>query len=204
MTKRLLDLVLIALTITKSFSQTVDTKSICDKVVEIDTTEYKSNFIKSDLLKSTNRFVKTDGKLTIRTKDSVYTFTDNNEHGDYDPLFKIAGEDVNRNWIWIEEQDLHTVKYFLINVKTSRIDTLIGPPKIFGNKIICLEEEYTDGPRNVEIYRIKNDKIVLIKNFRLSPCDKLCCVRTIYLKGKTIFLADNWSKKYRAWKVRVF
>jgi hypothetical protein len=200
MTKRLLWILVISLTITKSFGQPVDSKNICERIVEIDTTEYRSNFVDNDLLKSTNRFVKTDGKLTIRTTGSVYTFIDNNEHGDYDPLFRVAGEDVNRNWIWIEEQDLHTVKYFLINVKTSHIDTLIGPPKIFGDKIVCLEEGYTDSPRHVEIYRIKTDKIVLIKSFRLSPCDQLCCVESIYLRGKTIFLSDNWKRR---WKARV-
>jgi hypothetical protein len=200
MTKRLLDLILIATTTIASFGQTFDSKKICDRIVEIDTTEFKSNFVKSDMALSTNSLFKTDGKLTIKTKDSAYTFIDNNG-GDYGPLYKIVSEDVDKNWIWIEEQDLHTARHFLINTKTSRIDTLIGPASIFGDKIVSLEDGYTDSPRIVEIYKIKNDKIVLLRKFPLKPC--LCCIRTIYLKGKTIFLADNWDKKYRAWKIRV-
>jgi hypothetical protein len=204
MTKKLLDLILIATTTIQSFSQTVDTKDICDKVIEIDTVEFNSNFIKSDSFQPTNRFVKADGKLIIRTKDSIYTFTTNNEHGDYNPLFKVVGEDTNKNWVWIEEQGLHSARYFIVNTKTSRVDTLVGPAKMFGDKLVSLEDGYTDSQRIVEIYKIKDDKISLIKKFSLEPCDKLCCVRTIYLKDKTIFLAANDFKEWRAWKIKVF
>jgi hypothetical protein len=186
----------------QSFCQTIDT-FICDKVVGIDTVEYKTNFIKSDLLHATKHFDKMDGKLTIKTKTRAYTFIDNFEHGDYNPLYKVAGEEIKKNWIWIEEQSLHTVRYFLINTETSRIDTLIGLPKIFGDKIVCLEEPYTDSPQTVEIYKIKNDKIIQLRKFKLNPCDKLCCVRTIYLNGKTIFIAANDYKQWTAWKAKV-
>jgi len=203
MTKRLLDLVLIILT-TQSFSQTFDTKDICDKVVKIDTVEFKSNFIKSDLLEPTKRFDKSNGKLTIQTTKTVYTFTDKYEHGDFVTTYKAVGEEVNRNWVWVEELGLHSARYFIVNIRTSHIDTLIGPSKMFGDKIVSLEDGYTDSPQFVEIYKIKDDRIIPLRKFRLNPCNKLCCVRTIYLKGKTIFLADNWNKKYRAWKAKVF
>jgi hypothetical protein len=183
--------------------QTFQTNGVCEKIIEIDTAEYKLNFVKSDLLQSITRVVRTDRKLTIQATSRDFTFTDYFDGEQPITTYKVVGEEAIRNWIWIEEIDLHSARYILINTKTAHIDTLIGPAKIFGNKVVSLEDAYTDSPRRVEIYQIKNDKLVALKKFSLKPCDKLCCVRDIYLKGKTIFLADNWGKEYRAWKAEV-
>ncbi|MFN8313581.1 MAG: hypothetical protein U0289_12275 [Cyclobacteriaceae bacterium] len=198
---------------TACFSQHAFNEEICNKLVEIDTTAYKTSQIKSDPILNTNRFVKINGKLTITTKDSVYTFVDiklrvgpsiPQYEEDYASLFRVIGDDVKRNWVWIEEQQLNTAKYYLINTKTSCIDTLIGSPRIFNHRIVCLEPEYTDSPTRVEIYKIRNNKILLERNFSLNPCDKICCVRILYLKGKTLYLGANDYKDWKAWKVKVF
>ena len=179
-------------------------KNVCNEVVEIDTTEFKSNFIAGDPIPPTKRYPKVNGTLTIQTGNSAYTFTDNDDHGDYDPRYIVVGEDTNKNWIWVLEQGLHTGRYLLINTKTSRIDTLVGTVRIQGDIIVSLQDDNTDSPRIVEIYKIKGDRIIPINKFSLQPCERLCCVRTIYLKGNIIYIAANDFKEWRAWKAEVF
>lgn len=202
MNSLLVSLSFILLATNYSFGQPA--QILCDRVIAIDTNEYKKNFLSDDPIQSTKRFEKINNKLTILTSKISYSFTDYFENGDFITKYKVVGEDSRRDWVWIEQQGLHSTHYYLINTKTSKIDTLVGPAKIFGDKIVSLEDGYTDSPRQVEIYKITDGKIDRLKRFRLEPCDKICCVRTVYLRDKEIFLSDNSGRKWRAWKAKVF
>lgn len=183
----------------QSYSQTIDLNNICNQIKEIDTNEFKVNFVKKEKLFRTTRYKKNNGKLIIKTLDTLIIFKDYYDNGDAIDTYSAVFEDTIKKWVWVEEKGLHTVTYFLINTKTSNIDTLIGPPQKYEDKIICLEDVYTDGTQFVQIYQIELDKLNLLRKFSLRKCG-LSTIERVYLNNKTLYIANSWGKR---WKVKV-
>jgi len=174
--------------------------SICKNLVVSDSVEFKKSFIKAKHLPSTKDFKKTKNSIKIALKDTTYIFKDQFEKDGYNSYsFKTVGFDSIRKWVLVRGQDEQTNLFYLINLSTSKIDTLIGEPKIYKSKIICLESGYTDSPWNVEIWSIQKDNIMKERIFSLAKCG-IHGVKQIYLFGNTLFIS-NYSDKF--WKARV-
>jgi len=84
-------------------------------------------------------------------------------------------------------QDYNQDYYYLINPKVNKIDTLVGCPLIFGDKILCQESEYTDGPDFIEIWNLEGNRIQLIDRFSLKPCGKYT-IDEMYIREDTLFV----------------
>ncbi|MBP1672767.1 MAG: hypothetical protein H6Q25_582 [Bacteroidetes bacterium] len=57
-----------------------------------------------------------------------------------------------------------------MKISFNKIDTLVGYPKIFGDRYLCEEGAYTDGTAFIEIWNIKNDIPYLVEKFSFIPC----------------------------------
>lgn len=141
----------------------------CNKIIRIDSNEWKKKFINGRKLAKTNKYKKEKTKLSILTKDSVFTFKDKYDKFGYlkSKYFAIQ-EDISKNWVLVEEwHDVYS-EFYLINLNTSRIDTLFSVPKIYGKKVICLEPEKTDGANRIQVWNINQNNITLYKVISLK------------------------------------
>ncbi len=173
MNKFLLYIVIISFTPISLEAQHFSNEYPCNRIVRIDSNEWKKKFVRGRKLPKTNKYKKEKTKLIILTTDSVITFKDKYDKGGYpDSKYFAIQEDTSKNWVVIEEwHDVYS-KFYLIHLKTSRIDTLFSTPKIFGDKIICLEPEKTDGASRIQIWNINQSTITLDKVISLKrKCD---------------------------------
>jgi hypothetical protein len=171
--------------------------TICDKLIKTDSIEYKSKSVKGKTFPKTNSYKKTKGVIKVQTKEKVLAYKDTDGIDGYE--YNVRGADTIKKWVLVERSDIQQSIYFLINLMTLKIDTLIGEPRIYDDKIICKESIYTDSPNRIEIWKIKDNNIVPLIRFSLSVCEKYGIGKFYYLKQKTLYLLDDFSKD--CWKI---
>jgi hypothetical protein len=167
----------------------------CDKLVRIDSNEYKKNFIKAQNLSKTNKYKKVKNKITIITSDTTIVFKDQFEKDGYRLFsYSVTHEEPKRGWILVQQLDEQKSLYYLINLKTSKIAELLGIPKIYGDKIVCQEEEHTDYGERIQIWQIKDNDIYLYKTYPVKKCVLYNLTSCFLNKNMLYFMAESYFK----------
>ena len=136
----------------------------CESLIKIDSLSFIKNkknplkFVQKSELKKVNN--------EINIQHLNQTFKDNLTDENF-MEYSIVGK--LKNWDLILAQDYNQNYYYLAD--KNKIDTLVGPPRVFENTILSIEEEHTDFQEKIEIWNIhENGKIILSKNFSLKKC----------------------------------
>ena len=160
----------------------------CSKVVNVDSIEYKKNFTKGKTLSKTNKYKKVKNQVSVTTKDTVFIFKDVFEKSGYRLYsFNVVREDTARHWVLVQQSDDQASSYHLINTKTLKIDILYNIPQIYGDKMICFEDEYTDGGNRIQIWNINEDNITLYKKYdSMKKC--FMDLSSVYLNKNALYL----------------
>ena len=191
-------------------------------VMPIDSAEYYSNQTEFDTIWEKSNVVKKNGviKISLNNWEKFIEFKDqkfNEYEDDYyenddvedddvdvEVGYYVIGEKKEKNWLLILEGSINTLSYYLINQKLGRYDMLVGFPVIYGNRILCLEEDHTDWEQYIEIWNIKdNNDIYLYKRFSLAKMFNIY-VESFYLKDDFLYVKDRdyfnddgYSKYYK-------
>jgi uncharacterized protein YlaI len=168
----------------------------CDGIIKIDAKEFNAKRIKAKTLLKINTYKKAKNRVLVTTNDTTLVFKDVFDK-DGERLYSnsIVAFDTLRNWKLVEYADLITSKFYLVNLKTSKIDTLCGIPKIFGNKMVCFESQYTDGGDIFQIWTIENDKVILNKTYMVHWCE-IYGLDKYYLNNNFLYFGDYYNEKY--------
>ena len=187
------------------FGQINAETELCDKTKKIDSIEYKKNFIKAYPLSKTKKYKKNKNRITVATKDTIFIFKDEFEKDGYRATSNsVYGADTIKNWVIIRSSWEQASTYYLVNLKNSTIDTLVGKPQIYKDRIVCVEDEFTDGRERIQIWTITQDKIVLNQTFAPHHCDVYGIYR-FFLNNNTLYLCcfggGKWDRKYYKFKI---
>jgi hypothetical protein len=166
---------------------------ICDIIEIIDSAEFSANRQPYQDFDTTTLLKKLNGVINVQGKDTTFQFKDNTSDEHFFE-YKCSGVDIIKKKVLILGQNYQQNFYYLIDQNTNRIDTLIGYPKIFGDRYLCEEDAYTDGTAFIEIWNIKNDIPFLFEKFSFIPCD-IYSIDESYLTNNYLFVKYN-SKKY--------
>ena len=164
----------------------------CESLIKIDSLSFSKNkknplnFVqKSELKKENNE---------INIQHLNQTFKDNLTDKNF-MEYSIVGK--LKNWNLILAQDYNQNYYYLVD--KNKIDTLVGPPRVFENTILSIEEEHTDFQEKIEIWNIQeNGKIILSKNFSLKKCYEFRIMES-YLFEKYLYVKtgiENRKSQY--------
>ena len=165
--------------------------SVCRDLVLIDSIAYFKNEQPFKSFDKPSTIKKVKGVINVPFNKSVLIFRDDTS---IDSIieYSVAGQNLKNNWILIKAEYYNKDYYYLINQKLNKIDTLIGAPMIFGNRIICQEGSDTDGKEFLEVWNLQNRDLQRVKKFSLIPCGIF--VDDLYLKDNTLFLKCNLNK----------
>lgn len=170
---------------------------IARKIVRIDSLEYYSNKVSYKRFDNLSTLKKTNGIIKVITAKSAFEFRDNTNTEN--PIeYSIEGQNEKNKLILIKGQDVQQDYYYMINQELNKLDTLVGNPMIFGDKLLCQEGSYTDGKEFIEVWNFKNGKLELIKKFSLRSYGIF--TDEIYFRENTIFVIYN-SNKYLKLKI---
>lgn len=168
------------------------TIEICSIIEFIDSLEFNSNRQPFQIFDTTFVLKKNDGVIKIQCKDTIFAFKDNTSDADFFEYSCVGFDPFNKK-VLVLGQDYNQEYYYLINQNTNKIDTLVGYPKIFGDRYLCEESAYTDGTAYIEIWNMKNEMPYLIEKFSLIPCN-IYEVNESYLKDVYLYLKYNFEK----------
>ena len=99
-----------------------------------------------------------------------------------------------RDWVLISCAGYNEEEYYLINEESGVLDTLVGKPKIYGDKILCIEGSHTDWDGGLEIWEIDRKFTLCLCKLRLKEYG-VFSVDDIYLAKDTLYVKYN-SLKY--------
>ena len=136
----------------------------CENLIKIDSMSFNKS--KKHPLKFDKKsdFKKVDNEIDIQYLNQ--TFKDNLTDENF-MEYSIVGK--LKNWNLILGQDYNQNYYYIVD--ENKVDTLVGPPRIFGKTILSIEEPYTDFQEKIEIWKIQeNGKIKLSQKFSLNKC----------------------------------
>lgn len=163
----------------------------CDEINQIDSLEFKHHKNKFTLISKSNIVSKSNETLTIKTKDSLFVFKDNlSEESFFE--YSYLGEFQEYNWTLILGQDYNQNYYYLINMESSKIYSLVGPPQIYNNKILAIEGSYTDGSALIEIWDIEKNQIIKGKSFSVKKC-MIYGIQEAFLNEEYLYIRNSYS-----------
>ena len=166
--------------------------SIGRKLVPIDSLEYYSNKITYEEIKQTTTIVKNKKVIKVPYGDSSIEFKDDTTDENF-MEYSVLGENKENHWILIQGQDYNQDYYYVINQRLKTIDTLVGEPRIFYNKLLCQEGSYTDSPEYLEIWDINHGKLQLFKKFSLRKYD-VYTINDSFLKNGILYVKYHDNK----------
>jgi len=160
------------------------TTFLCENLKLTDSISFYKNKIDFETFDSICDLKKVNCEITIPNTNIIFKDDIDKEILEY----KVLGENKNRNWFSIIAQDPMQNYYYLYNNKNNKLDTLIGEPKIFNNKILSIEEQYTDYPEIIQVWHIqRNGNIKKNKEFSIKYC-RNWSISNGYIKDKKVFL----------------
>lgn len=163
----------------------------CENLTQIDSLEFEQNKIKFSQIEKSKLISKNNETLTIKTKDSLIVFKDNLSD-EYYFEYRYLGEFPEHNWTIILGQDYNQSYYYLINMESSKIDSLVGFPQIFKNEILAVEGLYTDGSALIEIWEIEKNQIIKTKSFSVKKC-MVYGIQEAYLNEEYLYIRNSYS-----------
>jgi hypothetical protein len=161
----------------------------CEKLIRVDSLEFVKNKIPSEKFDKISELKKVNGEIKIPNQNKLFKdnlsedkFIEHTVTGKYKDLNLIMGQGLNQNI------------YFLVN--NGKIDTLVGNPQIFENRILSIEDSYTDFPEIIEIWEIKeNGKLKFDKSFSIKYC-KDSAIKESYINKNILYICTGyeWGK----------
>lgn len=106
--------------------------------------------------------------------------------------YAYAGDLVSGKIILIHVQDFHTDRYIAVDLSSGEQHVLIGFPHRLANTIACLQGAETDEIPAIEIWNIRNDKLSLMKRFKLP--EQRYPVDLVWKDENEILLNDTAGK----------
>lgn len=171
--------------------------SIGRKIAKIDSLEFYSNKVSCKRFDKLSTIKKINGIIKVPVGNFEIEFHDdtNNEN----PIeYSVVGQNGKNKWTLIKGQDELQDYYYMVNQELNKVDTLVGNPMIFGDKLLCLEGSYTDGTDFIEVWNSKNGKLELTKKFSLRSFGIFA--DEIYLRDNTVYVRYK-SNKYLKMKI---
>lgn len=165
----------------------------CENLKLTDSISFYKNKIEFENFDSICDLKKVNGEIIIPNTNIVFKDSLDPEIFHY----SVLGINKKRNWFSIIAQDPLQNYYYLYNNTNNKLDTLIGEPKIFGNKILSIEEQYTDYQEIIQVWDIlKNRNIKKKLEFSLKNCKEWRIIDG-YIKNEKIFIkCGDFEKKY--------
>lgn len=155
----------------------------CDNLILSDSLSFYKNKIEFENFDSICVIKKIKGKIVI---PNTIVFKDSSNSDVFS--YRVLGENKNRNWFSIVGSDPIQNYYYLYDNKNDKLDTLIGEPKIFYNKILSIESPYTDYPEIIQIWNIQNNgEIKKDKQFSIKFC-RNWSISNGYIEDNKVFL----------------
>jgi hypothetical protein len=160
--------------------------SDCKNLIKIDSSEYVKNEISYEKFDQISELKKINGEIKIPIQNK--TFKDSLSDENYIE-YTVIGK--FKNWNLIKGQNYNQNYYYLIS--ENQIDSLVGKPKIFENKILSIEDEYTDFPEIIEIWNIsEKGNLNREKTFSLKFC-KDAPIYESYLSGNNLYIKTGYE-----------
>ena len=165
----------------------------CENLKLTDSISFYKNKIEFENFDSICDLKKVNGEIIIPNTNIVLKDSLDPEIFHY----SVLGINKKRNWFSIIAQDPLQNYYYLYNKNNNKLDTLIGEPKIFGNKILSVEEQYTDYQEIIQVWNIlKNGNIKKKLEFSVKNCKEWRIIDG-YIKNDKIFIkCGDFEKKY--------
>lgn len=160
----------------------------CENLKLTDSINFYKNKFEFETFDSICDLKKINGEIIIPNTNIIFKDSLDSEIFHY----SVLGKNKKRNWFSIIAQDPLQNFYYLYNNNNNKLDTLIGEPKIFGNKILCIEDAYTDYPEIIQVWEIqKNGNIKKGKEFSIKHCIHNLSINHGYIKDYKLFLECN-------------
>lgn len=170
-----------------------ETTFLCENLKLTDSISFYKNKIEFENFDSICNLKKVKGKIEIPNTNIIFKDSSNSEAFSH----SILGKNKKRNWFSIVGSDPMQNYYYLYNKNNNKLDTLIGEPKIFDNKILSFEEQYTDYQEIIQVWDIlKNGNIKKKLEFSVKSCKEWRIIDG-YIKNDKIFIkCGDFEKKY--------
>jgi hypothetical protein len=150
------------------------------------------SFVKSD------KIVKTGKTIIVKTKKgTVIKFEDDLSDENYSTN-EYVGDLIKDNIVLIKTQDYNSDRFIAVDLATGDQKTLIGFPRVYGDKIICLQGAETDVVQEIELWKIKDNKLTQNRTFNFG--DKIYPADIVWTNESEIIIKDSRGK---FWKTRV-
>ncbi len=134
--------------------------------------------------------VKTNGVLKIKTKSRNIVFQDDLSNEYY---FEYELEGQLNNSLLVSGNSYNETEYYIINKKTGIIDTVVGFPKIYNNRLLSIEGDCTDGTKFIEVWRFKGSVLKLLLKFDTKKCN-IFNIEDVYVKNSHIYIKYDCVK----------
>lgn len=134
------------------------------QVIPIDSVEFFQHAIKPQRIESTSIYKKKRKRIKIQSISKTFCFKDDLREKFCHEYFVIG---TIMNNVIVKYQDYNDEVFYMINPSTNSIDTLIGYPQVYRDKILCVEGSKADGGNTIEVWKISPKKSTLLLNTRL-------------------------------------
>lgn len=154
------------------------------KMIEIDSQVFHDHWRLSKTIERVFPYEKIKGKLKIKSQHKTFVFRDDISDQYYHEFFPWGQF---RQWLIVYGQDYHHQRFYMINLNTDSLFTLIGEPRIYDDKILCIEGDYADSPLRIELWKMTLDNLNLLFCTSLRSLG-IHGIDDIYLYNNHIFL----------------
>lgn len=134
--------------------------------------------------------MKTNGVLRIKTKSKNIVLQDDLSN-EYYFEYKLEGQ-LNNSFL-VSGNSYNETEYYIINKKTGIIDTVVGFPKIYNNRLLSIEGDCTDGTKFIEVWRFKGSVLKLLLKFDTKKCN-IFNIEDVYVKNSHIYIKYDCVK----------
>lgn len=157
------------------------------QVIPIDSVEFFQHAIKPQRIESTSIYKKKRKRIKIQSISKTFCFKDDLREKFYHEYFVIG---TIMNNVIVKYQDYNDEVFYMINPSTNSIDTLIGYPQVYRDKILCVEGSKADGGNTIEVWKISPKKSTLLLKARLIE-QKVYHIDQIYLFNNDIYIRSD-------------
>jgi hypothetical protein len=175
--------------------------NVCKRLIKIDSTEYRKNFVLGTHPPETSLYQKINGVIAIETPKEKLQFKDDTSllgpgpGGNY-IVYNVYGMDISKNIIFVTSSTENDNEGFLISISTGKVDTVLDLPLIYGDRILSCEAR-TDSPFNIQLAQYSKDGLSNIIHFYCADCEENTSSEEIFLKGNFIYVKDYWDNFYK-------
>lgn len=172
---------------------------LCKDFIAIDKKDFDSSKISTQTIVQLSKVMKSGHSLKVTCKDTTYLFNDifSKELDAYHLTYKLLGTNTNKQWTLVQGTDENRNYFYLVNLTSGKIDTLLGLPIMYDDRVLCLEGAYTDGGNKIEIWEIRKNEIFKIKTMNLHKCE-IYDPYQIYLLDNSVYISTTSNNYYRA------